>query len=150
MIPESVVKERVEAFPEMCRRAGLKVTHQRTAVYSMLAGTDTHPCPEEVYESIRPSLPSISLATIYKILDLFHSHGFVRRLSTKDQVARYDANLDIHHHMICTSCGGIDDVDAGALPPPRLEDLPFPASQCEVLFYGMCPACHETGVAHHA
>src|SRR5574341_6411 len=104
------IEKRISQFPEACRHAGLKLTHQRMAVYSMLAGTDSHPTPEDVYTAIRTELPSLSLGTVYKILDQFHKHGFLRRVSTEGHVARYDANVAPHHHLVCTGCGRIQDV----------------------------------------
>jgi Fur family peroxide stress response transcriptional regulator len=137
------ITHRIARFPEQCRRAGLKVTHQRMAVYGMLAATDTHPTPEDVYMAIRGPLPSISLGTVYKILDQFQQHGFLRRVSTEGHVARYDANLTAHHHLICEDCGKIQDVE---LPGPVQEpQLPagtrFRVSHCDILFHGRCGAC---------
>ena len=135
---------RIAEFPGVCRRAGLKVTSQRSAIFSMLATTDAHPTPEEVYSEIRKSAPSISLATVYKILDLFHDRGFIRRVSTQGQVARYDANIDPHHHLICSGCGRIRDISFAQNVPAR-EALPdsagFRVSNYEIQFHGLCSDC---------
>lgn len=144
MIPQSVVEERVQHFPDMCKSAGLKVTHQRTAVYAMLAATDSHPSPEDVYSAIRRDLPSISLATVYKILDLFHKHGFLRRVSTDGQVARYDANVGSHHHLICTSCGKIKDAEVRGcndLSVTVADQPDFQVGRYDIIFHGLCEAC---------
>lgn len=137
-------RQRITEFPEACRKAGLKVTPQRAAIFSMLASTDVHPTPEEVYSEIHKSTPSISLATVYKILDLFHDRGFIRRVSTSEQVARYDANLDSHHHLICSVCGRIRDITFGqglsahaALPASD----GFKISGYEIQFHGTCNDC---------
>lgn len=147
MIPQATVDDRIHKFPELCKSAGLKVTHQRTAVYAMLAGTDSHPSPEEVYSSIRRDLPSISLATVYKILDLFHKHGFLRRVSTDGQVARYDANVDAHHHLICARCGGIQDVTVHGCDDLQV-DVPDGAAlqvgSYDIIFHGLCGGCQKS------
>lgn len=145
MLAQAHIQERIERFPERCRAAGLKVTHQRTAIYGMLAATERHPSPEEVYEAVRPELPSISLATVYKVLDLFHRHGFLRRVSTEHQVARYDANLHSHHHVVCDGCGRIQDVDV-RLPGGELQspvDAGFAVSHYDIIFHGLCPDCRK-------
>lgn len=134
----------IVAFPRVCREAGLKVTPQRVAVYAMLASVESHPSPEDVYAAIRRELPSVSLATIYKILDLFHAHGFIRRVSTERQVARYDARLEVHHHLICSKCGRIQDVllPEGASAGMHLPDsVDFHPSAYELLFHGLCGDC---------
>ncbi|HUJ76881.1 MAG TPA: transcriptional repressor, partial [bacterium] len=107
---EAETQERLRAFPDLCRRAGLKVTQQRLAVYGMLVSTDCHPTPEDVYSALRAKLPSLSLGTVYKTLDQFQRHGFLRKVSTEGQAARYDANVGPHHHLVCSGCGTIQDV----------------------------------------
>jgi Fur family transcriptional regulator, peroxide stress response regulator len=140
-------RERLEGFPARCRSAGLKVTQQRTAVYSMLAHTEAHPTPEDVFAAIRPELPLVSLATVYKILDQFHRAGFVRKVSTEGQAARYDAKTDPHHHLVCTSCGAIYDVDL-EVEPDLAKTLPvgadFQVARYDVIFHGECSTCRAT------
>jgi Fur family peroxide stress response transcriptional regulator len=138
------VEERIQHFPERCKAAGLKVTHQRTAIYAMLANTVSHPSPEEVYSQIRRDLPSISLATVYKILDLFTKHGFLRKVSTENQVARYDANTGFHHHLICSHCGKIKDLrieDDSGLRFDLPEQEGFEITHYDIIFHGVCADC---------
>ena len=143
MLSQEVIQKRVENFPARCRDAGLKVTHQRVAIYHMLATTDSHPSPDEVYARILEDLPTISLGTVYKVLDQFQQNGFVRRVSTEKQVARYDANLTPHHHLNCSLCGRIQDITE----PLKLSGLTdvihadFQVSHYDVIFYGVCTDC---------
>ena len=143
MVTAGELNRRLDLFPALCKTIGLKQTRQRQAVYRLLAGVDSHPCPEDVYQRIRTELPGISLATVYKILDLFHRHGFVRRVSTEGQVARYDANVGPHHHLVCSGCGSIQDVEAERLPlkGAHAPDPGFRVSHLEVLFHGLCADC---------
>ncbi len=145
MLPEQQIQHRIENFPSVCRKAGLKVTPQRLAIFSMMTASDRHPSPEEVYDAIRETHPSISLATVYKILDLFHSLGYLRKVSTLDHVSRYDANVEPHHHAICSKCGKIRDVTLDKIPSQytELSDLEgFQATDYEILFSGICAACY--------
>ena len=140
------IQQRIDAFPMMCRSAGLKVTPQRVAVFSMLVNTIEHPSPEEVYKEIRLVSPSISLATVYKILDMFHLKGFIRRVSTADQVTRYDANLEKHHHLICSSCGTIEDVSSPghSIPEPEVvKKNGFKIVTSEIQYHGICSRCAQ-------
>ena len=146
MASQELLQRRIDAFPENCRKAGLKLTPQRSAIFSMLASTESHPTPEEVYSEIRKNTPSISLATVYKVLDLFHSRGFVRRVSTRDQVARYDAHVEPHHHLICTACGRIQDVADNAIAPAGVGvpgNTDFLVRDYEIQFHGLCGACRD-------
>jgi Fur family peroxide stress response transcriptional regulator len=140
-------EEKIRSFPERCHKAGLKVTQQRREIYALLAASLAHPCPEEIYEQIRDALPSLSLATVYKIVDQFHRHGLLRKVPTRSQVARYDARTDEHHHLVCTACDRIEDVFLPPLPP-RMTRLPsgtdFQAQSYELVFHGLCSACGAT------
>ncbi|MEE8395235.1 MAG: Fur family transcriptional regulator [bacterium] len=138
------VQERIDGFPRLCRSTGLKVTPQRVAIFNMVVSTDSHPTPEDVYSEIRRSTPSISLATVYKILDLFREKGFIYKVSTPGQVTRYDGRVASHHHAICNACGKIQDVFAdsvSALPvsPPGKAD--FQVTDYEIQFRGLCGDC---------
>ena len=140
------LEERLAHFPERCRAAGLKMTHQRQAVYSMLARTESHPTPEDVFEAVRGEVPLLSLATVYKILDQFQRVGFVRKVSTEGQAARYDAKVEPHHHLVCTSCGAIQDVHmtsepdlSGSVPA----NCSFQVARYDVIFHGLCGDCRR-------
>ena len=143
MINPQEVQSRIERFPTMCRQAGLKVTPQRVAVYNMLAATDSHPTPEAIYTAIRPILPSVSLGTVYKILDLLDLKGILQRVATAEQAARYDARVDGHHHAMCIRCGRIDDIGLDELiDTDRLRSINgFETTQAEVLVRGVCSEC---------
>lgn len=143
MSSQQEIQERIQQFPERCRSAGLKLTHQRTAIFGMLAASNGHPSPEEVFSAIRRKLPSISLATVYKVLDQFQRHGFLRKVSTEGQVARYDANLTSHHHLICDQCGLIQDIP----PVSATADITVPevdgfrVSHFDLIYHGLCEKC---------
>lgn len=98
--------------------AGRKFTRQRAAVYRELAGADGHPTAEDVYNRVKPSLPSISLATVYKALDALTASGLAAKLAASDGTARYDARHDHHYHLRCLRSGQVED-----LPTPYDPDL---------------------------
>lgn len=114
----------------------------------MLASVDSHPTPEAVYSSVREDLPNISLATVYKILDVFHRERLVNKVSFQGQTARYDANLSDHHHLVCSQCGNIQDVVEAPLQTrhPIGNDAPgFQVSRLEVIAHGTCADCLKAG-----
>ena len=144
MIHSQEIQKRLEYFPQLCRQARLKVTPQRSAVYAMLAATDSHPTPESIHLAVREDLPNLSLATVYKILDQFAEHGLVQKIPNPEQAARYDARVDNHHHTVCSACGRIGDV---VLPPlsrdwDRLSAPDgFQVSRVNVVVQGLCADC---------
>ena len=122
----------------------MRVTPQRLAVYRVLAEQTSHPTAERVSAAVRERMRSLSPATVYRILDSLREAGLIRRVSTYAGVARYDANLAPHHHLVCRLCGEMTDLPAPALEAPRVEELHVPGfvvEELELRVLGRCRRC---------
>ena len=124
------------------RRQGMRLTPQRLSVAHVLADDPQgHLTAEEVFTRVRQTLPTISLATIYKVLNEFVGLGQVRRVELGEGGARFDTNTEGHAHLLCRGCGHIADLPASDY---HLELPVVPGYQLldhAVIFYGLCPAC---------
>lgn len=134
---------RVETLISRCRDSGLNVTPQRIAVFRALADAHDHPSPETLFRRVRGDLPSLSLATIYKSLDALVRLGLAREVHVGGAAKRYDANLEPHHHLVCTRCSRVSDLydaryDSIAAPRPTPGFRPRSVS---VQVLGVCAAC---------
>ncbi len=87
----------------------MNTTPQRAAVYKALLQSTEHPTPEMLYRKVRRAMPSLSLATVYKALDALERLGLVQAVDVDSDSRRFDANMDLHHHMVCTECRGVID-----------------------------------------
>jgi Fur family peroxide stress response transcriptional regulator len=140
-------RTRLDIFVARCRAAALTVTPQRLAIFRELAATDRHPSAEQLHAAVRREMPTLSLATVYKTLDTLAVIGAVRPVSRLGARGRWDANLEPHHHLVCTACGGVSDVtepalDAAAGPARRLAARHgFAAAGHAVEIFGRCAAC---------
>ena len=108
-------------FEQVCREAGLKLTHQRLEIFREVAKRGDHPDAEAVHRGVRERLPTISLDTVYRALWLLNDLRLINTLSPPRERARFDANLEPHHHFVCTRCGltrdfQSDELDQIALP----------------------------------
>lgn len=126
-----------------CRSAGLKATPQRLAIFAALLASREHPSPEQLYSQVSRSLPSISLATIYKTLDSLERVGLVSQVAVPSEVRRYDANLAPHQHLVCEACSRIIDISVPAWQGFSLpEELAgFVPRQLKVQVLGLCERC---------
>ncbi len=143
-LDEREIGKRLEHLEELCKQQGLPVTPQRIAIYRALLRTDAHPDAEALYDSVRREFPNLSLATVYKNLDVFEKLGVVRELTPLHETARFDANLEHHHHLICTGCQQVVDVhdadlDAIRLAPAQVAG--FQVAKIHVQIEGLCPRC---------
>ena len=104
-----------KTFRELCTEHGIAVTHQRQVLYEVMQGMDGHPSPEEVYAEVKQKIPAISLATVYKNIHLFVESGVLREVSLHHGSQRVEMNERDHHHMVCSKCKAIMDIDATEL-----------------------------------
>ena len=88
---------------------GLKATHPRIVVLEALTKSKEHPTAELIYESIKAANPSISLGSVYRVLDVLVETGLIRRVSVKYGSKRYDADLKPHAHIYCLKTDRIQD-----------------------------------------
>ena len=123
------------------------MTAQRIAV---LEAVDRHPhaTTDQIGEAARTQIGSISRQAVYDTLALMVDHELVRVIQPRGSVARYERRLDDnHHHLVCRVCDVMFDVDAGVGTPPSLpagDTHGFEIDEVEVVFWGVCPACHGT------
>ena len=136
-------EEKLNLFIERCRKEGLKITPQRVAVYEILLRSENHPTVEEIYEEVRKKYPFVSLATVYRTVETLEQMGLAKKVCYWGSSARYDANTDEHHHLICVKCGAIRDVyiDKSIAIPEELEG--FKTEGYSVNIYGLCPDCRK-------
>lgn len=105
-------QQRREELRQQLHAQGAQLTPQRAAVFEYLNGVEHHPTAEEVYLAVRPKLPRLSLATVYKNLEALVKCRIVSKLTYGDASARYDIRTDHHYHTRCLECGKIWDLDA--------------------------------------
>ncbi len=133
----------VESFIDKCREAGLKITPQRVAVYEILLSSPNHPTVEEIYEEVKKKYPFVSLATVYRTVETLEQMGLAKKVCYWGSSARYDANTEEHHHLICVKCGTIKDIyiDKELDIPKEMEG--FETEGYSVNIYGLCPECRQ-------
>lgn len=141
-----------EQVTEILRGRGYKVTPQRLAVYEVLSHTRSHPTADAIYAELQPMYPTMSLATVYKTLDIFSKVGLVQVLNVGEESFRYDANIDSHPHVCCVRCNRVDDVheaDTSELAAEIEEETGYKVTGRQIYFYGVCPDCQEDANAVH-
>ncbi len=140
---ESVIQI-IEAY----RETGRKITPQRHAVMSVLAGNRTHPTAEAVHTAVTATMPTVSLRTVYSVLAELVELGEVVQLDLGTGSARFDPNTGAHHHLVCERCGAVSDVH---VDHPDVRPLPtdagdFRIAGTQIVFRGECARCTSTSV----
>lgn len=142
---------RISAMLDQLRAHGLKLTPQRIAIVRELSSDPTHPTAQELFERLRPALPTMSFATVYNALDTLASAGLCAGLSLSPGPARFDPNMEAHHHAVCDRCGMVRDVPSGGEEAAKSANtgdagqksfVPgFVVRSVEKIFRGLCAQC---------
>ncbi len=138
------IQQKLAAFEQACRNAGLKVTHQRTEIYRELVMASDHPSAETLYKRLKDRLPSLSLDTVYRTLTTFNELGLIKRVQTVESQIRFEAQMMQHHHLICDNCKKIIDFEWQELDklsiPQEVGQLGRVSSK-NVILKGICNEC---------
>ena len=126
--------------------AGLKVTLGRVAVLEALTA-HPHSSAESLNRMLRRTLPGISVQSVHNVLADLTKASLLRRIEPAGSAALYERRIgDNHHHVICTGCSAVADVDCVQSPAPCLapnDTSGFDVSVAEVTFWGLCASCQE-------
>jgi Fur family peroxide stress response transcriptional regulator len=135
----------LEQFRERCREEGIPLTRQREVIYETLLALGGHPSLEELYVAACAKDASISLATVYNNVRKFLDSGLIRELSPVHGGLRIEANATPHHHLICTVCQRVRDLEESDLEPLRLRRgikiKNFTVNRFNVDVLGVCADC---------
>jgi Fe2+ or Zn2+ uptake regulation protein len=125
---------------------GMRVTPQRVIVHRALRELDRHVTADELLDAVTDRLPSVSLPTIYATLELLEELGMVRRVQ-RAGTSLFDPRTDPHHHVVCSSCGAVEDLDS-ELETSALQRAAgrqgFRPDRVEALVHGRCRKCAAT------
>ena len=128
---------------DLLRRRGLRATPQRRAIIDVVRSSGRHVTAESIFERVRIDLPTISLKTVYETLHSLVAVGEMQELVVGAGPTRFDTTVGPHHHMICLTCGRIEDVDfdVDTIAVDRRQG--FSIIRTDVIGWGRCPDCED-------
>ena len=135
-----------ESIIKKMREERLKLTAQRLAVIEVLVDkTLLHPSLDLIYHDARKKVKSLSLSTVYSILNEFSKHGIIKMLEFDRMENRYEANTAVHINLICKGCKKIVDYEF----PFRIDSNEvakrsgFHVTDSRFEYYGYCQECSK-------
>jgi Fur family peroxide stress response transcriptional regulator len=114
-------------------------------VLDVVAVSQDHPTAGQVLDRVREQVEGVGAATVYRMLALLVESGQVAELRLgQGQALRYDHTVERHDHLVCTSCGQVQDtnvqLDAGALAE-LTKKTSFTVAGYDVRLHGRCARC---------
>jgi len=126
---------------------GHRLTEPRRAVLDAIVATGTPFTVEELCNAT----PDVGRATVFRTVKLLHESEVICRLALDDGGVRYQlSHGGHHHHLICNSCGAIEDFSDGELDTlidRNAREHSFEVSSHSLELYGRCAGCAATARA---
>lgn len=124
----------------------LRMTNQREMILQELKKSREHLTADELYERVRKRMPRISLATVYRNLEILSEAGMIRKLEVSGRQKRFDWNTEEHDHIYCVRCHRVDNLEInreniGILPGDNVAG--YRVSGYRLEFSGLCEACRK-------
>jgi len=139
---EHEIQAQLDRFMEACREQKAPVTLQRLAIFRALLESHAHPDADAIHKRLKGAYPTLSLGTVYKTLEMLQSLGLARAVSSPGPTRRFDGNQHPHHHLWCTRCGKLMDVELDSLAHIALpESVGFQVTDVTIQFTGICADC---------
>lgn len=124
----------------------LRMTNQREMILRELNKSKEHLSADELYERIKKIMPRISLATVYRNLEILSEAGVIAKLEISGRLKRFDYEVKNHNHIHCVKCNRIDNLDL-KLEPLDCESLSkvegYTVTGCRIEVNGLCSECLE-------
>ncbi len=129
-------------YTDALREHHLKATPQRLAIADTLANYG-HINIDKLYEVMLKKFNSISLATIYKNVNLMLENSFIQEVKIPNEKSVYELAQVEHSHLVCTKCGAIEDtfLDLTPLSNNLPEQSHFKIDKIDIVFSGVCQKC---------
>jgi Fur family peroxide stress response transcriptional regulator len=129
---------------EALRSNGYKATPQRITICRIALNSRAHPSAQKVYDEVKKIHPTVSLATVYKTLEVLRDLYLVQEINFPKSQARFDSYMNPHINLICLKCGTITDLDdmaAKEITSRVATTTKFKPTGQRVDVYGICQKC---------
>jgi Fur family transcriptional regulator, ferric uptake regulator len=122
---------------------GVRATAQRRRLLALVEAWEGSFTVADLHERARSAEPGIGLATTYRTVELLRRAGSIHPLVGDGRHAYVRCGPTHHHHLVCTSCGRVEDTELCAAPPA--DELRrrhgFRPTAHELDIYGTCRRC---------
>jgi Fur family ferric uptake transcriptional regulator len=137
--PVSLIKE--------LQNRGMRVTPQRAIIFEAIEKLDGHITAEEIFKEVQHINPYISLATVYRTLELLQDLELVTPTNLGGSQTFFAMkDHGAHHHLVCQNCGAIEEFADGLLENLRdrlAQEYDFSAQISHMSIFGLCHGCQQ-------
>ena len=134
----------MENYIDQLRRYHLKATPQRIAIAEALDAYG-HLSVEQLYQLLKQKFNSLSLATIYKNINIMMENAFVSEVKLPEQKSVYELTKEAHAHLQCRECHNIWDIHLNLdnVIKSAAKNSTFAIESANLVLTGVCEECQK-------
>lgn len=124
----------------------LRMTNQREIVLRELLKSKKHLTADELYVIVKKVMPRISLATVYRNLEILSEAGLIGKLEISGRQKRFDYDATEHDHIYCIICHRVDNLEIaheGWNPEEFRGVAGYSITGYRLEIIGVCPECQK-------
>lgn len=150
------MNKQVNSLTRQLKEAGFKVTRQRKQIISGIVGfPQQHFNADQIHRHVSQTRNGIGIATVFRTLPILEDAGIICRVKLDGPSAFFELHGDSgkhqHHHLICTTCGIVLELDIDWLDQLEIEIDKihhFQVQNHHLNFYGLCQHCQVNSQEH--
>jgi len=120
------------------------MTNQREIILRELKKSKRHLSADELYDIVKKVMPRISLATVYRNLEILSEARLIGKLEISGRQKRFDFDVSDHDHIYCVVCHRVDnlDIERKSVDSEQLgAGAGYSMTGYRVEIIGICPEC---------
>ena len=126
----------------------LRMTNQREMILRELIRSQRHLTADELYDIVKKVMPRISLATVYRNLEILSEAKMIGKLEISGRQKRFDYDPSEHDHIYCVACHRLDNLEMGHKELTAEEFgavVGYSVTGYRLEIVGICPECQRKG-----
>jgi Fe2+ or Zn2+ uptake regulation protein len=124
-----------------------QLTTARALIFETLEANQTHMTAYQVFEAVKPNLPSLNMSTVYRSLEYLTHKGLISVADVGAVMPVYEVVSNTHHHLVCQSCGNIlllDHEQVKGFFNHISQEYKFTIQTNHLILFGLCENCRES------
>ncbi|MFT5702492.1 MAG: Fur family ferric uptake transcriptional regulator [Desulforhopalus sp.] len=124
----------------------LRMTNQREMILRELVKNKQHLTADELYDIVKKVMPRISLATVYRNLEILSEAGIIGKLEISGRQKRFDYDPEDHDHIYCVVCHRVDNlnIERTGDEVQKLESVEgYSVTGYRLEIIGICESCQK-------
>ncbi|MDK2972057.1 MAG: Fur family transcriptional regulator, ferric uptake regulator [Candidatus Sumerlaeota bacterium] len=104
--------------------------------------------PQDVWEEARKEVPSLGIATVYRMVKTMLEAGELQRIEVPGHPPRYEMRAKgLHHHFYCRKCDQLFSIKGSPRQVQSLVPKGFVLEGQDIVLYGVCEECPSSSSA---